>query len=269
MADRTQAGIAALKQFAMRLKLRQRSRMRREMLWGVAAAAALVCAVVSGLGDAGAQRAAIVLSSLKFLSAGQAQPQPSQFNAEAATRQIVITLQGLAEDRDRLTARLDTLEQHMDDMTGSISRQIEAAKTASAQAAEQQQPWPSQAPPLADLPASVAMAAPDAAAQSAEPAAPSAPVAASPEYGVDVGGALSIKTLHSRWAGIRSAHPDLFEGLRPALSLRENPQSNQPELRLLVGPFRSAEAAAQLCAALAVIHQFCQPTMFDHEVALQ
>jgi len=45
--------------------------------------------------------------------------------------------------------------------------------------------------------------------------------------------------------------------------LRESPRSNRIELRLVVGPLPSAEAAAQLCASLAAFHVFCQPAMFD------
>ena len=37
------------------------------------------------------------------------------------------------------------------------------------------------------------------------------------EYGVDIGSAVSIQALRARWAGIRSAHPQLFEGLAPTI----------------------------------------------------
>jgi hypothetical protein len=54
------------------------------------------------------------------------------------------------------------------------------------------------------------------------------------------------------------------------VSLRENQRSNRIELRLMVGPFSNAEAAAQLCALLGTFHLFCQPTMFDgRHLALQ
>jgi len=82
------------------------------------------------------------------------------------------------------------------------------------------------------------------------------------EYGADIGTAVSIQALRARWAGIRSAHPQLFGGLVPTVSLSEQPPSSHPELRLVVGPFASAETAAQLCTSLQRFHQYCQPTIF-------
>lgn len=82
------------------------------------------------------------------------------------------------------------------------------------------------------------------------------------EYGADIGSALSIQALRARWAGIRSAHPQLLDGLAPTVTLRETPQSNRPELRLVVGPLANADAAARLCAALLPYRLYCHPTLF-------
>ena len=82
------------------------------------------------------------------------------------------------------------------------------------------------------------------------------------EYGVDIGSAVSIQALRARWAGIRSAHPQLFDGLAPTVSLSETPQSNRPELRLVLGPIASADAAAKLCTTLERFRLTCQPTIF-------
>jgi hypothetical protein len=65
-----------------------------------------------------------------------------------------------------------------------------------------------------------------------------------------------------RWAGIRSAHPKLFDGLAPTISLNELPPSNRPELRLVIGPLASANAAVKLCATLGRFRLTCQPTIF-------
>ena len=90
------------------------------------------------------------------------------------------------------------------------------------------------------------------------------------EYGVDIGSALSIQALRARWLGMRSAHPQLFDGLTPTVMLREIPRSKRIELRLVVGPLANAEAAAQLCASLAPYRLSCQPTIFDRRhLALQ
>jgi hypothetical protein len=66
----------------------------------------------------------------------------------------------------------------------------------------------------------------------------------------------------ARWAGIRSAHPQLFDGLARTISFSEMPPSNRPELRLVVGPLASADAAARLCTALGRFRLTCQPTVF-------
>jgi hypothetical protein len=79
---------------------------------------------------------------------------------------------------------------------------------------------------------------------------------------VDIGSAVSIQALRARWAGIRSAHPQLFDGRAPTISLSEMPQSNRPELRLAVGPIASADAAAKLCTTLGRFRLTCQPTIF-------
>jgi hypothetical protein len=105
-------------------------------LWASAAAIALLLAILAGRSDLGAQRAAIIVSSLNLGShqpLGPGQVTPAPFDAESATRQLARAVRGLAEDRDRLTAPLTALEHNVDDMTGSISRQVEAAKAAGAE----------------------------------------------------------------------------------------------------------------------------------------
>jgi hypothetical protein len=68
--------------------------------------------------------------------------------------------------------------------------------------------------------------------------------------------------LRARWAGIRSAHPQLFDGPAPRIALGETQQSNRPELRLVIGPIASADAAAKLCKTLERFRLTCQPTIF-------
>ena len=258
----------------------------RMALWGATAASALLIAVLTTRSEVGSQRVAIVLSSLRVNSLvrpGQATTQIAArpFEAQAETRRLSEAVRGLAADSDRLKSRLAAVEHNMDDITGSITRQIEEAKAGTAS------PWPEAAPPVPATPAVIAsvvapvappptgLAAPlpqnpltPAAAQ--PPADATAPAAQPTEYGVDIGSALSIQALRARWLGMRSAHPQLFEGLAPTVTLREIPRSKQVELRLVVGPLANAEAAAQLCASLAPYRLFCQPTIFDRRhLALQ
>ena len=80
----------------------------------------------------------------------------------------------------------------------------------------------------------------------------------------------SIQTLKARWSGTRSAHPQLFVGLQAVATLKEIPRSKRAELRLVVGPLPSPEAAVELCATLASFRVSCQPTNFDGQhLALQ
>ncbi len=256
----------------------------RQVVWGCVAAAALLLAILAGFTEAGAQRVALVLSSLSGAASAsqhttQAQaPGPSAArspDSDLIVRQLTQTVRGLTEDRDRIVKRLAAMERNVDDITGSISQQIEAAKASSPPPVE---PWVAiantalLATPEATLPPGW-----EATPQPSPPEPPAAqappepvPAAASAPYGVEIGSASSIKALHARWVGIRSGHLQLFDGLTPVVAVRENPRSHKTELRLLVGPLANAAAAAQLCASLTAIRLSCVPTMFDgSNVALE
>jgi hypothetical protein len=89
-------------------------------------------------------------------------------------------------------------------------------------------------------------------------------------HGADIGTALTMKALHARWSGLRAAHPALFDGLQPLVSLKQNPRTNRTELHLVVGPYSNADAAAQFCDFVLPFHLACQPAMFDgSRLALQ
>lgn len=247
-------------------------RLLRQAAWGCAAAAALIAAVAASRSEIGVQRIAPILSSWH---AAQNQVPPHSFDAEAAARTLAQAVRDLREDRDRLVKRLTAVEHGMDDLTGSIQKQIEEAKAASSPAPTA---WPLDAPPVpmtpADIAAMVKSVSPPnsaAAADATSPPADAAPAAAPPPaYGADVASAGSMKTLHSRWAGLRNAHRQIFEGLQPVVSLQENPRTNRIELHLLVGPFANADAAAQFCVALTKFRQPCEPTILDgSHLALQ
>jgi len=249
-------------------------RLWRQAAWGCAAAAALIAAVAASRSEIGVQRIAPILSSWH---AAQNQAPPHSFDAEAAARMLAQAVRDLREDRDRLAKRLTAVEHGMDDLTGSIEKQIEEAKAASSPAPAPT-PWPLDAPAVPMTPADIAAmvksvspsnsaAAADAASPPAEPAPAAAPP---PAYGADVASAGSMKTLHSRWAGLRNAHRQIFEGLQPVVSLRENARTNRIELHLLIGPFANADAAAQLCVALVKFRLPCEPTILDgSHLALQ
>ena len=219
----------------------------RLVVWGSTAATALLIAVLSSRGVVGSQRAAVAASTLgggtvAIVQPVQTPPQTAahSFDAQAETKKLADSVRDLTADNDELKSRLAVVEHSVDDVTGSIARQ---AKSTAAP------PWPEDGPPVLTTPAAIAAVI-----------APALPLPM--EYGVDIGSAVSIQALRARWAGIRSAHPQLFNGLAPTISLSEMPPSNRPELRLVLGPLASAGAAAKLCTTLERFRLTCQPTIF-------
>jgi len=270
-------------------------RLWRQALWGSIAAFAFLLAILAGFSDAGSQRFASLFSSSNMASSAPSrssqqvagQTGPRSLDTEAITRQLLQTVRGLADDRERMTMRLAAVERSVDDLSVSVNKQIEAMKAASAPvvaAAPAPLPASATAPASGDDPSaqkapvttasiSATHAPPPASAESASPDSPAVTSALSPtetsaptsrsSYGAELGNGSSIKALHARWAGIRSVHGQMFEGLRPFVALRDNPKSHRTELRLVVGPFANAAAAAQLCASLVAVQLTCQPTMYD------
>ena len=243
----------------------------RMALWGGTAAGALFVAVLSTRSEVGLERVATAFPALRGHERVQVAAK-SSLDAQAETHRLAAAVQDLTAENDRLQSRLTAVEQNVNDITGSVSRQLAAVK------AETTNPWPADANPepisAADIASTVAptaaFGAPLPLPPQTVPAAPSPRVAAAAEFGVDVGSALSIQALRARWLGIRSAHPQLFDGLTPTVALREVPRSKRVELRLVVGPLADAEAAKRLCAALAPYRLYCQPASFGREhVALE
>jgi hypothetical protein len=223
----------------------------RLVVWGSTAATALLIAVLSSRGVVGSQRAAVAASTfggatvavvqpLQPAPVPQQQPAARAFDAQAETKKLADAVRDLSADNDELKSRLAAVEQNVDDVTGSIARQAKATAAP---------PWPDSGPPVPATPAAIAAVV-----------APALPLPM--EYCVDIGSAVSIQALRARWAGIRSAHPQLFNGLAPTVSLSELPPSNRPELRLVIGPLPSADAAAKLCRTLERFRLTCQPTIF-------
>jgi SPOR domain len=213
----------------------------RVVVWGSTAATALLIAVLASRGITGSQRAAVAAATLvpnTVPVVHYGKPEPPAFDAAAETKRLSDAVAVLAADNDALKARLATVEQNMDDVTGSIAKQIEAVKTP---------PWPDDDAAVPATPAAIAAVV-----------APALPLPM--EYGVDIGSATSIEALRARWAGIRTAHPHLFGTLAPSVSLREI--HSRPELRLILGPLASIDAATHLCAELASVHVPCEPTIF-------
>ena len=195
-------------------------RLRRQVVWGCIAAAAVLLAVLAAFTDIGSQRAALVFGASNAAPVPHPQTaQTSQPVAQATTqapsrsldadyvvRQLTQTVRGLADDRDRMMKRLAAIERNVDDMTGSITQQIEAVKAASTPPAV---PWlniasmapiaaPETSPPAGWEPTPRPSSTAPADAQP-QPDAAAAPANAA--YGAEIGSAASIRALHARWAG--------------------------------------------------------------------
>ena len=269
---------AAKKAFDFRL-------LRRMALWAIAAACTLLLAFLTSKSEAGAERLAAVLASLR----GQQAAPP--FDARVETRKLADALRGLSSDNQQIRSQLTAVQRNMDDVTASLrnvtaslKKEIEDVK------AEAEAPRPAETPaaPVAPgatnstaLPTTSPSATPlplpapaPRGVQAPPPAKPTVPgstsLVPSKQYGVDIGSAVSVQALRARWAEIRAAHPQLFQGLTAMAITHEIPQSDHPELRLVLGPLPNSDAATRLCTSLAPYRVFCQPTGFDgQQLALQ
>ena len=231
-------------------------RLRHAALWGASAAAALFIAVLSSRSEVGTQRLAAALHS------GRTDPALRSFDAQAETARLSDAVRGLTADGEQIKSRLAVVEHDMDDVTGSIGKELEAATAArrfddgptiTNTATVTASLMPAAVPPPMFVASSPAMA------QSPADAAK----AAKSGYGVDIGSGLTILALRERWQTLRSAHPQLFAGLEPIVSVKDMARANRVELRLVVGPFTEAAAAERLCASLTPVGLFCQPTIYD------
>jgi hypothetical protein len=247
----------------------------RMTLWGATTAGALLIAVLTTRSDPGSQRMATI-----FSEPGARQIAARPFDSQAETRKLAETVRSLTIENGQLESRVAAIEQNVNDITGSITKQIDEVKKKAANT------WPADAKVEPITPAIVAsmispIVTPSPFGAPLPPPPPTSPAAQSPgdvtgsvahlaEYGVDVGSALSIDVLRARWLGIRSAHRHLFDGLTPTVVLHQIAKSNRVELRLVAGPLDTSEAAAELCAALAAYRLLCQPVAFESpHIALQ
>jgi hypothetical protein len=82
------------------------------------------------------------------------------------------------------------------------------------------------------------------------------------EFGLDVGGAVNFDGLRALWTSTQRAKGASFQGLRPIIAVREN-KARGLDLRLIVGPLPSTQAATQMCAALLAARRYCQMTSFE------
>jgi hypothetical protein len=258
--------------------------------WGCAAAAALMLAVMSAtMGSKGVTVASPAAGDLPRplpqVPSATVQLASRATEADSATRQLSEAISGLAADRDRLVTRIARIERNLEEVTGSIKQQQQAAASLPASAATPAAPPAVTAAPAASPPAPKsqpeptppqAATSPPAGAIAAAPSAPGfARVASVPEapevepaksrivdFAIDIGGATTFEGLRALWSSVRGSTADLFDDLHPMVAVRES-KSRGLDLRLVVGPIASTEAATRMCATLLAARRYCQMTIFE------
>lgn len=249
--------------------------------WGVAATAALLFVVLAANSGSGRERLSIAFAGINGTQAAETAraeaAQAAQLARLAAnegdTRRLTEIVRSLAGDRERLLARLATIERGLEDVTSSIHKQVAATPPAAP---------PSPPPPAAAEPPPKTVAVPPQTIAPAQPApAPvsepsktttAPPPAAIPDLeaiqgrpaaGVDVGAAKDFDGLRTLWNTITSNHFGLFDGLHPIVAVRENSKSRTAELRLIAGPLTDVEIASRICTTLAAAKRYCRLVTFE------
>ena len=230
----------------------------RVAFWGVSAAGALAIAIIAGSTDSGRQRLHVAFGEIYEILMPTGVTTIRPLDAREG-RRLAETVRSLSSDRDRLLARIATLEHSVEDMTGSIARVEKATRTAApSEAAELPQAAPPATIPAEDVTSSIAPPA----AVPLPPQPPNVGVTKT-EFGLDLGGATTVEALRIAWTVALRRHGGLLEGLRPVVSLRDRARPGAQDLRLIAGPIPNAAAAAKLCASLTAVGAICAPTVFD------
>jgi hypothetical protein len=236
----------------------------RVALWGVTTAGAVVLAIFVSTTDRGNNRLMVAAAHFRLVPqqvpAPVAQaPRPTE-NDE--TRQLAETVKTLAIDRDRLLARLNTLEKTLD-VTASVPRTPELQPAPAAAAPMTSEPAPMTVPTVMPRPSPQAqISAPQTqAAVTPDPEPAPSPTPTRAGFGVDLGSATTVEGLRVLWTNAKSKYGGLLEGLRPVMTVRDHARPGGVELRLIAGPVTNAAAAARLCNAM--IGAVCQPAVYE------
>jgi len=322
-------------------------------LWAAAATGALMLVVYAGSTETGRNRMLFAFSQFERTIQPSRVAEPRPFDAKEGQK-LTEAVRLLTADRNRLLARLTTLEHNVDDITGSLARveketqatqaalaarvakAEQAARAAQAAQAEQaakaeraaraakaEQAARAAQAAKAEQAARAAHAEQTARAAQAEQAAraaqaeqtaraaqrvrqpgrianpaddvtssinprsgvtiprqaPAAPLAsAAPQversqssaaarthFGLDLGGASSIRALRRLWATARQRHAAQTARLHPIVQPHRHTFFGGIEWRLVAGPIASATTAAALCAAVAATGDGCRVAVFQGE----
>jgi len=265
-----------------RLLRREKRAFWRLTAWGAGAAIALAGLAFTTQTQGGSERLALAIAGASPQSVDIAALERRVAEKDAETKMLETQIRAVVADRDRLGARMASLEHSLDDVTGSIKRQAVISQALADATAEVK----AASAPVVQGPTSVrtekftapppAIAAPQAAAPVAEPvplppvrvatAQPNEPPADAPrkpEFGVDLGGAHNMEVLNARWTAVKANFGPLLSGLYPLAARDHRPGST--EFRLLVGPVANPAAAMALCARFAAARVTCRTAKFDGE----
>jgi hypothetical protein len=253
---------AALAPVRLKFGLRELFRLA---IWGVSAASALFIALYAATTEIGRDRLFVAFAEIHEVLMPTGVKPIRPLDAREG-RRLAETVRSLAADRDRLLARIATLEQSLDGITGSIARVEKAARTTSP-GPSPNAPAPSVGPAPSAAPAEQppTRSAPDEDLTSSIPMPPQQPgaSAAKTEFGLDLGSATTVEALRTAWTAALRRHGALLEGLRPVVQMRERSRPGGMELRLIAGPVPNAAAAARLCVSMTAAGAICAPAVFD------
>jgi hypothetical protein len=229
----------------------------RVSLWAVSAAAAMALAVYAGTTEIGRDRVHHAFAEVREILVPSGIKPVRPLDAREG-RHLADTVRALAADRERLLARIATLEQGMDGITGSIARVEKSVQTLqqppeiTAPDARPATPPPDEVTSSISPPASVPL-----------PPSPPSPNAGKSEFGVDLGSASTVDALRTAWTVALRRHGGLLEGLHPVVQMRERPRPAAVEFRLIAGPIPNAAGAARICAVMTASGSVCAPAAFD------
>lgn len=276
-----------------RRRRHDRGTLWRLCAWGSSTTIALAAVALTTQTESGYERLQLALShkdpSARAVRTAEVTPRAVENDAE--TQRLQAQIRTLAADRDRLTARIASLESSLDDITGSIKRQAELAAAppppaspapmpppapaiapvasaspviaplATPPSTDAVAPWPQTSPPQAATPAPDPVPFPPVRIATAAPSKSASEPPRKPEIGIDLGGAPNMAVLNARWMAVKANFGPLLTGLHPVAAHAQRPGAT--DYRLVVGPLPNAAAAAQLCTRFAAARITCRPAKFD------
>jgi hypothetical protein len=163
--------------------------------WGLAAGLALALAAAASFSETGSRRLVIALGGSDGTAQKEAIPaSPPSRDPASDIAPLVESVRVLAVEREHLAARIENIERHLDELTGSIKAQAGAAIPAPASSTQGTQPALSEPARQWLEPSGSRSEAPPGALE-AWPADTS-----KVEFGVDIGAAANFEGLRQLWA---------------------------------------------------------------------